>query len=371
LFAIWRLAAATPGILAIRPLPIAIVWVAAAAVLLHASPDRIEQVTVVAVGGRVDWSPDGSSIAFDRLGGDYLSDVWAMRSTGADRWCLTCDRAEVPQGNNGNPSWHPSGQVIAFQAQNTALPLPIPADDEELARLMTSPGWGTNHNLWIALADGSRFWQLTDIAAGMAVLHPQFDRTGSRLLWAEKIAFAGVGSEQWVLRIGTFGWQDGPTLTSIRTLAPLGPDVFYESHGFSPDSRRILFTAGRLAERDLDIYWYDLGTGALQNLTNSPGVYDEHAHLSPDGTRIVWASARDIHIPRTYFVPFLDYWTMNVDGAGAKRISYFNDPSAREYVAAGAVVADFSFSPGGTWMVSKLEVGGRETPVIELIALIR
>ena len=286
-----------------------------------ASP-RVQTVTPIALGGRVDWHPSGQLVAIDRLGeSDALSDVYLMRPNGSDLRCLTCGGPGVPQGNNGNPAWHPSGYLIAFQAQNPSLPI-LPVEREPIANLATSPGWGMNHNLWIAMADGTRFWQLTNVAAGMAVLHPHFNSAGTRLVWSERVGF-DVASEQWVIKTGAFRWTGTePALTNVQSLAPLGLNVFYEAHGFSPDGRQLLFSAGRLAESSLDIHLVDLVTGELRNLTNSPSEYDEHAQFTPDGSAIVWASSRDITIPRTYFAPYLDYWVMRLDGTERQRVTY-------------------------------------------------
>ena len=285
-------------------------------------PSRVQTVTPIAFGGRVDWHPTGQIIAMDRLAeSDGLSDLYVIRPNGSDMRCLTCGAAGVPQAHSGNPAWHPSGYLLAFQAQNPSLPV-LPVEWEPIASLATSPGWGVNHNLWVAMADGTRFWQLTDVAAGMAVLHPHFNPAGTRLVWSEKIAFAGAGAEQWVMKTGAFGWTGSqPVLTDVQALAPLGVDVFYETHAFSRDGRQLLFSAGQVAESSLDIYLLDLVTGELRNLTNSPTEYDEHAQFTPDGNYIVWASSRDIAIRRSYFVPYLDYWVMRADGTERQRLT--------------------------------------------------
>lgn len=343
-----------------------------AAATLH-PPSRVQSVSPIALGGRVDWHPAGQFVALDRLGeSDALSDVYVMRPNGTDARCLTCGAPGIPQANNGNPAWHPSGYLIAFQAQNPSLPV-LPVEREPIANLATSPGWGMNHNLWIAMADGSRFWQLTNVAAGMAVLHPHFNRAGTRLVWSEKVGFDGIVSEQWVMKTAAFGWTGTkPALSNVQPLAPLGLNLFYEAHGFSPDGRQLLFSAGQPAESSLDIYLLHLVTGELRNLTNSPADYDEHAHFTADGSAIVWASSRDITIPRDYFVPYLDYWVMHPDGTERQRLTFFNQPGEPEYYPNGIVCGDLTLGPDG-WMMAKLEVGGidPDIPIIEMIVALR
>src|SRR6185369_14350311 len=74
--------------------------------------------TLKSQGGRVDWSRSTGLIAYDRPGanGPYF-DVYVMAADGTGENCLTCGRAGVPQRNNGNPAWHPSGNYIAFQSE--------------------------------------------------------------------------------------------------------------------------------------------------------------------------------------------------------------------------------------------------------------
>lgn len=323
-------------------------------VYAHAQvPTRLESKTDIAGGGRLHIRPGSSLIVFDKGGADAFFDVYTMLWNGSQRVCLTCGKP-IPQMHIGNPEWHPSGAYILFQVQDPNLAF-LPPEMEQFTFQMTSPGWGTNNNLWLMTADGSTFWQLTTVAPGMGTLHPHFDATGNRVTWAEKVGLAGV-DQQWTIKVADLVWRDNvPSLANIVDLRPLGIDIFYETHEFSPDGGKIIFSAGYPSQTDLDIYTYDLLTGVVVNLTNSPGEWDEHSHYSPDRSKIVWASQRNITNPRAYFVPFLDYWIMNVDGSNKARLTYFNDPAAPEYHPNGAVAADFAFAGSLQWMIARLE----------------
>lgn len=331
--------------------------------------ERVQFVKVIAVGGRVDWSHSHNLIALDKVGDDRFSDVYIALPDGSGKQCLTCGKP-LPQAHNGNPSWHPSGGLIVFQSQDPALAV-LPAEKQPIAYRMTSPGWGTNNNLWLMTSNGTQFWQLTEVAAGMGVLHPQFNRLGSKLLWAEKIGLQGL-AEQWTMRLADLTWEFGkPNLKNVEDIHPFGINFFYETHGFTPDGRKIIFTAGDPSISSLDIYLYDLLNGEVRNLTNTPDEYDEHAHISPDGTQIIWASSRGIDIPRDYFVPFTDYWVMDIEGRNQSRLTYFNDPQAPEYYPGGVVVADFGFDPSGQWLVSKLELTQTVDSIVEVIVVMK
>ena len=329
-------------------------------------------IKYVRPGSRLDWCASTNEVAFDRLGADGKYDVYAGLAQANER-CLTCADPRFA-GHTGNPTWHPTGQYVVFQSHNVTLPF-LPTERETISWMMTSPGWGTNNDLWLQLRDGSAAWPLRQVAAGEATLHPQFSRAGTRLIWSEKIGLDGA-NELWTIKLADLVWSGGqPQLANIVDIAPFGTRMLYEASGFTSGDARIVFAAGDPSHGELDIYTYELATGEVRNLTNSPGEWDEHARMSPDGTRIVWASSRDITITRDYFVPFLDYWTMDPDGSNRRRLTYFNDPAAPEYYDGGAVATDFAYSPDGTTMACRLELtkpdAGLPRDMLEAIALVK
>ena len=75
----------------------------------------------------------------------------------------------------------------------------------------------------------------------------------------------------WSLRLADFMVVDGvPRVTNERTFQPGQQRKMYESHGFSPDGRQLLFS-GNLErgqeEIHADIYLFDVQSGRLTNLT--------------------------------------------------------------------------------------------------------
>jgi Tol biopolymer transport system component len=153
--------------------------------------------------------------------------------------------------------------------------------------------------------------------------------------------------EEWTLQVADFiNDEGGPRLENIQSYQPLGP-VFYESHGFSPDGSRILFTAfiqpDEANQAWMDIYTLELATGALTRLTDSPDVWDEHAHYTPDGSRIVWSSSTDCQCdPSRLRTLQMDLWLMQADGANKHRLTGL--------VASGAdrnLAIDNSWGPDG------------------------
>lgn len=329
----------------------------------------VESIRFVASASRVDWSGALNQIAFDRIGADGYYDVFVGLNSANER-CLTCGHASFP-AHAGGPAWHPSGAYFVFQGVDPDLEF-LPADQAAYEKRMTAPGWGVNNNLWIMRRDGAAAWQLTHVAAGMGTLHSHFDAGGARLLWSEKISYEGP-TGRWTMKVADVVWESsGPQLRNVVDVAPLGVDLFYETHGYVAGDAKIIFSAGDPLGQMLDIYVYDLSRGELSNLTSSPDIWDEHAHVSPDGTRIIWASSRDVTMTREYFLPYLDYWIMDVDGSNKRRLTYFNEPSAPEYYAGGAVTGDFSWAPDGRSIAGRVELtlADRTRNTLEAVALI-
>lgn len=90
------------------------------------------------VGDKIDWSPDGSEIAFDTpaFGGPNSSNIYTMRTDGTAQRQLT--HTNGGSVNNGLDSWSPDGKAIAF-VSNT----------------------GGSYEIYTMNADGTRVTQLT------------------------------------------------------------------------------------------------------------------------------------------------------------------------------------------------------------------
>jgi len=315
-------------------------------------------------GGRVSWLHSENLIAFDRVGNDSYFDVYVMNPDGSDSRCLTCEKSSVPQLHDGNPSWHPSGGYMVFQAQDPAL--------EGVAEgvrgdYFASPGIGINNNLWITNADGTKFWQLTHVSARQGTLHPQFSPDGKKLLWSDVERPGGSLGGWWVMKLADFSIVKGvPQISNVRILAPLTLQL-YETHGFSPDGKSILFSGieGGGFYYDFEIYVMDLETGETTRLIDND-EWDEHAHFTPDGTNIIWTSSEGTPQKKSTSWDqmrenplLLEYWVMNPDGSGKRRLSGFNDPASPDYMnwKGGVGLGDFDFSPDGKSIVAKMRKG--------------
>jgi Tol biopolymer transport system component len=301
----------------------------------------------------MDWSHTKNLIAFGKLDlQDRYYDVYVMEPDGTNEKCLTCGKPGVPQKHNGNPAWHPSGDYIVFTAENPDNPV----EHDRYA----VPGSGFHCALWLMTSDGKDFYQLTEYSTERpikGVIHPQFSHDGTRLLWAERVASGNNLGGGWVLKIADFVDSDGaPHLENVETLTPGEQDCFYEGHAFSNDDRRILFSGNLVSGQTpygMDIYEFDLESGELVRLTTSDDEWDEHAHYSPDGTKIAWMSSTgfDIDWDVVEEGDHFDYlmtelWIMDADGSHPQRLTHFNDPDHPDYLGK-TIVSDSSWGPDG------------------------
>lgn len=280
---------------------------------------------------------------------------------------ITAGNHGINQRHNGYPAWHPSGKYIVFQSE----------EEHHYGvanKWPGNPGIGVFYNLWATDEEGRRFWKLTDIPIkqekddgipAMGVLNPHFSHDGSRLMWTERYEEGGKWGS-W--RVNVAGFRDGdrgPRLENETVLFQPGAGLgcYVTALDFSPDDNAVLL-AGNLDGQDefgMDQYLYDLHEGILSNLQNSPEVWEEDASWSPDGDRIIYmtnlGSPLDFDDPHRYWQPHTgEYWAMNPDGSGKRRLTYFNEPGYPEYMGRPVLAACSSFDPGGKRLVVTLGV---------------
>ncbi len=317
---------------------------------------RVKRVTTVRErGGRVDWSAANGKIACDSPDDKGYFQVHVMDPDGSHDQCLTCNRSGLPGKHNGNPAWDPTGRYIVFQSEKDQVAKGIDSK--------ATPGAGTLNDLWIITADGSRFWKIRDLPLRVTrdapgTLHPHFSHDGKRLLWSERVGAGGAGFGVWALHIGDVHWGDRVTMDNVQTLTPGQWPCFYESHGWSKDDSRILFSGNLVARQPgtgLDIYEMTLAGNKLTRLTDSLTDWDEHAQYSPDGRYIVWMSNTGLPLKLKPFQLRTEYWVMNADGSNKAQLTHFNTPGSPEYRGKPFITAgDSSFSPDGMRLLALL-----------------
>lgn len=306
-------------------------------------------------GGRIAWNKKTNKIVYDLPTDNNTYHIHISSPDGKADMCLTCNKQNsISHHSVGNPSWHPSGEYIVFQAVSDNLYDRLP-QDKEIKDRITSPGVGIGNDLWITDNAGNTFFKITDVGqtSGIAggVLHPQFSHSGKLITWSERIRNTpGNPTGEWVIKLANFSIENGkPILSNIRTYQP-GENTkkgLYETHGFSLDDTKILFTATleKQIRYGFDIYSFDWTSNTLTNLTNTKYVWDEHAHFDLSGSKILWMSSYGYSMLTGLKT---ELWVSNTNGTKKKRITSFNDPNSDMYIengGNGVVVGDFAIGP--------------------------
>lgn len=299
-----------------------------------------------------DWSKANDLVAFNTKGSDGLYHINTVKPDGTSRQRLGLGSPAFPQRTTGTPVWSPSGRYLAFAAEKAIHPG---------NSIGATPGWGSYSDLWVATADGSQAWQLTDVPADKdhGTILPEFSPDGRLLEWTERTRageilnpdrFAGY----WLIKVANFdvGTDGAPSLSDIRTVSPPG-DAFNETGGFSADSSSLVFTSN-FETRNMwanQIYRLDLKSGVISRLTRG-NHYNEHPRFTPGG-QVLWMSNADNPSKGT------DWWAMNADGSNPTRVTHFNDEGSPEYFGQKSVYATVvqtaNWSPDGTYFFGDLE----------------
>lgn len=202
--------------------------------------------------------------------------------------------------------------------------------------------------------DGSDQRILFDKKDGLA-LAPAWSPDGSRIAFSEGAYFPPNRS---TAQVGVMN-SDG---TGLRTITPVGsnsgfpswsPDglkIVYEQDGhlviqtlatgacvnltnpggqrdnfprWSPRGDSIAFTSNREADQEYRIYLIRPDGSGLHRLTDSPG--DAHASWSPDGTELIFSSARmgfkDERAVGMDHQPYGEIFTIRADGTGLRQLT--------------------------------------------------
>ncbi len=343
-----------------------------------AKNSRIKAITALQVSGaRPRFSPAGTEVVFDRANVDGFYDVYRSDLSGRIIASLTDGHPGINQRHNGNAIFHPSGKFIIFISEESDH---VRLEDKDLG----DPGVGLYSNFWATDLEGRSFWKLTNIPIkkavddgipSMAAVNPVFSADGSLFLWSERYAEGGrFNWGRWRIMATDFVITGGtPSLENERVVAYAAKGNYVTAMALL-DARRLLL-AGNLDgqhEYGMDQYIEDVDTHELANLTNTPLVWEEDSCVAPNGQIIYMSNidakdALDFSNPDWHQQPReREYYLMNQDGSGRERLTYFNDPSAPEYVGKRVVTAACSVSADGRYLAGTQGIDQRSDRVAQI-----
>ena len=262
--------------------------------------------------------------------------------------------ADGMQANSASPHMSKDGRLTLFSAQ--------------LRRSATysrgGPGYGLHNEIWLLDNASQKTFRLAEVAASMSnprgSLYPYFSADGKRLLWTAVLGQARSGSVlgRRDVFVADLDWREQqPRLTKIVELEIGKQSDFCECYGFTPDGSQILLAAN-LEERQpwygADLYMYGLQDKKLLRLTETPGLLDRFAALSPKGEKIVWSSSMGLTQPNLgaggrLWEKYLssELWLMNKDGSEKRRLTSFNQRASEHFTGQRSVVGMSAWHPEG------------------------
>ena len=252
-------------------------------------PVRRGGVSAGAVG--LDWSPDGSRIAFvSPAVGDPTNGIWVMAADGTDL-VRVAKVSDFVHGYMSGPTWSPDGRMIAFTASS-----------------------GDDRDIWIAKADGGRIRRLAS-TPGLWEYELDWSPNGRR------IAFTGIGGYFSRLYAMNADGSNRRILTPGFSFEASGPD-------WSPDGGRIAITHrdGSATPIDMEIWVVDPRNGSRDRLSPESSISDRDPTWSPDGRKIALLRGPDkwtncLNCP-TVKNSSTEIYVMNADGTDITRLTH-------------------------------------------------
>ncbi|WP_380281376.1 hypothetical protein [Kitasatospora purpeofusca] len=250
------------------------------------------------------WSPDGTTLAFDRTGGDSPGRIWTASADGQNaRQLGSLCEAGTPECLNETetaPSWSPDGNQLAFTRT-----------------------WGTSDptteqiqysDLYVIAPDGTTAQRITfltnDTPYSGTVTDPAWSPDGKQLVFSYRTSATGQPANSRALYIVN---ADG---TGLRRLTPWELRAGDRAN-WSPDGSRIVFTTYPADPDNAPgggIYTVHPDGTAVEALTPGPSdITYGVASYSPDGTAIAFAQAPAGGTSELY--------TMRADGSGVARVT--------------------------------------------------
>jgi serine/threonine-protein kinase len=273
----------------------------------------------------VDWSPDGSMLAYVQgnqmyigfggaLGNVSPSSIWTVSADGG-----TPVRVTDSLSLNMSPAWLPGGRHLLLVSDR---------DGPRDVYMVRVDELGRRHGEPIRITTGLDPHSISVSADGATLAYSQF--TYRRNVWEITIPTAGSVS-----------------ISEARSVTVGNQTV--ENHGVSRDGRWLAYDSN--LEGNQDVYVVPIEGGEPRRVTTDPGD-DFHPDLSPDGREIVFYSTR--HGTRDLFL-------ISVDGGSETRLT--NGPGDEMHPAFSPDGLRIAYMAGGhlseaVYIISRDSVGG-------------
>lgn len=240
--------------------------------------------------------------------------------------------------------WHPSGKYLFCYVEK---PEYVKEKGHKRQPVDATPGYGAYCDLWLITRDGKQAWPLTNLpnSYSSGIIHSAISEDGTLFAWSERVGPPKFGNMRlaagaYVIRVADFVFDSVPRFTNIRTFKPGNIDACNELDAISKDKTTIAFYS-TFETKNLfttPIYTLNIITGKITRLTTES--FAQAPTYSPSGEKIVYMTGAGCDIFPLQ-IQGADWWIMNPDGSGKRRISFMNvkdhPQSVNKYRLAGCL----------------------------------
>jgi TolB protein len=264
--------------------------------------DGRDQTPLTKAGGLNEifpaWAPDGKKIAFETTTDVYVDmrRVYVIDADGSNKTYLAKTHA-TPAGNFATPSWSPDGKKIAFTADDGIDVINVDGSDkthltkvnpkEHVEILDQSPTWSPDGKQ-IAFTRTAKSSESSD-ASSSASAAPVPEMSGLYVINA-----------------------DGTGLKNLFNEAETGSQIAWSSIAWSPDGKKIAFSASDV-EAESEIFVTNVDDTGETQLTEIPDSLESSPTWQPNGEKIAFLSGG-------HGSPY-DIYTINADGSCQTRLT--------------------------------------------------
>jgi Tol biopolymer transport system component len=258
------------------------------------------------------WSPDGLRLsALNVCCLELYSNVAILSADGSNYAVLTNFSTSIPNTGTGSGRWSANGLKLLFDAPGAA----------GLTVLDTAP-----QNIWVMNADGSGQAPLTNLTSYNAhSFDPRWSPDASEVVFSSSRALDASDAVNTNGTINIWVMQaDGTGAKPLTRLTAAAADCEFAS--WSPDGTKLVFESARALDgsdatntnQTVNIWVVGTDGGSATPLTNlsAAGASSHHAAWSPDGSKLVFDSRRSID-GRDSANNASNIWIMNADGSAA------------------------------------------------------
>lgn len=249
--------------------------------------------------------------------------------------------------------WHPSGKYLFCYVEKAEY---VKEKKHKRAPIDAVPGYGAYTDLWLIRSDGTEAWPMTNLPNGYdhGIIHSGISPDGTLFAWSERIKAPkftdmNLAAGAYVMRVAEIKWDSVPHFANIKTFQPGNLLACNELESISPDNKFLTFYSTFESKHlfRTPIYSLNIETGEIKKLTDKS--FAQAPTITPDGKHIVYMTGEQCDI-FPFQVQGADWWIMNMDGTGKRRLTFMNKRNHEHSVNKYRLCGSLSFMSNNSFL---------------------